>query len=82
MGIGEAGRRLSGLVERVLDGERVTLTRHGEPVAELGPVPDTSHEGLGAYAGALSSWPQLDEAVGLALIGRPLARERQIPEIG
>ena len=40
-----------------------------------------SHAGLGAYAGALAAWPQLDEAVGLTLTTRPLARERPIPEL-
>ena len=80
MGIGEAGRRLGALVDRVLEGERVIVTRHGEAVAEIGPAPE-SHAGLGAYAGALAAWPQFDEAVGLTLTTRPLARERPIPEL-
>jgi prevent-host-death family protein len=81
VGIAEAGRRLGALVDRVLEGERVTVTRRGETVAIIGRAPDESHAGLGAYAGALAAWPQLDEAVGLTLTGRPLARERQIPEL-
>ena len=59
----------------------MTITRHGETVAMIGPAPDESHAGVGAYVGALAAWPQFDEAVGLTLTGRPLARERQIPEL-
>ena len=34
----EAKTRLSELLQRVLNGERFTITRHGTPVAELVPV--------------------------------------------
>jgi prevent-host-death family protein len=34
----EANRSFSKLLRAVRDGARVTITSHGEPVAELGPV--------------------------------------------
>jgi prevent-host-death family protein len=34
----EANRSFSRLLRAVRDGARVTITSHGEPVAELGPV--------------------------------------------
>lgn len=38
IGIFEAKTHLSELVVKVQRGERFTITRHGRPVAELGPV--------------------------------------------
>ncbi len=35
----EARRSLSALLERAAQGERITITRRGMPVAELGPAP-------------------------------------------
>lgn len=77
----EARRRFGDVVDRVLAGERVTVTRRGEPVATIVPAPDESHPGLGAYAGACAGWPELAEAVGTTLTARPLAREREIPDV-
>ena len=37
IGVFAAKTHLSALVEKVRHGERFTITRHGEPVAELGP---------------------------------------------
>ena len=38
IGIFQAKTHLSELVAKVQRGERFTITRHGRPVAELGPV--------------------------------------------
>lgn len=38
IGIFQAKTHLSELVEKVQQGERFTITRHGRPVADLGPV--------------------------------------------
>ena len=35
----EARRSLAALLERASQGERITITRRGTPVAELGPAP-------------------------------------------
>lgn len=34
----QARRSLASLLERAALGERITITRHGKPVAELGPA--------------------------------------------
>ncbi|MGN9839188.1 type II toxin-antitoxin system Phd/YefM family antitoxin [Nonomuraea sp. H19] len=39
VGIAEAGKTLSRLVDRVEAGEQITITRGGRPVAVLTPVP-------------------------------------------
>jgi prevent-host-death family protein len=36
----EANRRFSKLLRAAREGARITITLHGEPVAELGPVTD------------------------------------------
>ncbi len=36
----EANRRFSALLRAARNGTRVTITSHGQPVAELGPVSD------------------------------------------
>lgn len=38
VGIYEAKTQLPKLIARVQKGERITITKHGKPVAELGPV--------------------------------------------
>lgn len=38
-GVAEAKNKFTHLLERVEDGERVVITRHGKPVAELRAVP-------------------------------------------
>ncbi len=38
-GVYEAKTKLSKLLARVARGERITITRHGVPVAVLGPAP-------------------------------------------
>lgn len=38
VGLFEAKNNLSALVERALQGEEITITRHGQPVAMLVPV--------------------------------------------
>ncbi|OCW59182.1 type II toxin-antitoxin system Phd/YefM family antitoxin [Hoeflea olei] len=43
VGIGEAGSRLSALVDRVERGEEVTITRDGKPVARLVAAAGDAH---------------------------------------
>lgn len=38
IGINEASGQFSGLVDRVVSGEEITIVRHGQPVARLVPV--------------------------------------------
>lgn len=38
VGVYEAKAKLARLIQRAERGERIVITRHGKPVAELGPV--------------------------------------------
>ncbi len=42
VGAYEAKTKLSELLDRVARGETITITKHGVPVATLGPVPERS----------------------------------------
>jgi prevent-host-death family protein len=86
IGLTEARERLTEILERVLDGERVVVTRYGLPVAAIVPVPADLDDrprplGLGALAGAITSRPVLYETVADVVALRSLARERPAPEI-
>jgi prevent-host-death family protein len=43
-GVAEAKNKFTHLLDRVQDGERVVITRHGKPVAELRPLQALSWE--------------------------------------
>ncbi len=77
IGLTEARERLTEILERVVDGEQMVVTRYGSPVAAIVPVPaeldDDRPLGLGAFAGAaaLAAWPLPDgDRSGRAPIGR------------
>jgi len=40
IGAYEAKTKLANLLERVAEGEHITITKHGMPVATLAPVPE------------------------------------------
>ncbi|MGB7157753.1 MAG: type II toxin-antitoxin system prevent-host-death family antitoxin [Tepidisphaeraceae bacterium] len=42
----DAKNRLGQLLDRVESGERITITRHGDPVAMLVPIPGKRNEGV------------------------------------
>ena len=42
--VAEAKNQLSQLIDRVLAGEEVTITRHGHPVVELKPARRKGHQ--------------------------------------
>jgi prevent-host-death family protein len=48
IGAHEAKTHLPKLLERVEQGERFTITRHGKPIAELVPVADRDARGIRA----------------------------------
>jgi len=86
VGLTEARERLTEILERVLEGEQMVVTRYGSPVAAIVPVPpdlggDDPLPGLGAFAGALASRPALYETAVQAVTLRSVARDREPPEI-
>ena len=62
VGAFEARTHLSALLDRVAKGERITITRHGTPVAML--LPDTNDNSLG-YAQAADRLRALRRGVSL-----------------
>lgn len=87
MGVAEAKRRFSELIDRVSRGERFVISRRGK--AAVAVVPPTeqalqnrqqpSPKGLAAVAGALADWPELDEVVKEIYRAREASRDRPAP---
>lgn len=89
LGVAEAKRRFSELIERVRGGERFLVTRRGRAVMALVP-PDAgeadaeprSYLGLAAFAGALADWEDIDDFVREVYAARQRARDRPVPDLG
>jgi prevent-host-death family protein len=56
IGAYEAKTRLPELLDRVANGDVVTITRHGIPVAELGPPPPVAGADIDTVIEALISY--------------------------
>lgn len=61
----EAKNRLTELIRLVEHGERVTITRHGRPVAQLGPPPANKQRKviLGGMRDRIKLLPGWDEPI-------------------
>ena len=86
VGLTEARERLTEILERVLEGEQMLVTRYGSPVAAIVPVPSDLDDrdrpaGLAAFAGAAASRRLLYETVVQVVALRSIARDREPPEI-
>ena len=84
IGVTEARQRLTEILDQVMAGENVVVTRHGEPVAEIVPVrpaPDGHPVGLAAFAGAMarSGTGTLAQTVADVLAMRSVTRDREPP---
>ena len=88
LGVAEAKRRFSELLDRVGAGEHIVLHRRGRPAAVLVPASATSVDeearaplGLAALAGALADWDELEAVVEEIYAARRSARDRPAPEL-
>ncbi len=87
LGVAEAKRRFSELVDRVRHGERFVVHRRGKPaVALVSPNevlyrPKKPPIGLAAVAGALSDWDGLEEVVGEIYAARRRSKDRDVPNL-
>jgi antitoxin (DNA-binding transcriptional repressor) of toxin-antitoxin stability system len=82
----EARRRLTEIIDRVLAGDRVVITRNGRPVVAIVPAPadpdaGTTPLGLAAFAGAVARRDELDDAVSAVVATRSVTRERETPDL-
>ena len=88
LGVAEAKRRFSELIDRVRAGERIVVARHGRPVMALLP-PDSSDTfatgrppGFATLAGALGDVDGFVETMDEVVASRGDALDRPAPDLG
>ena len=87
LGVAEAKRRFSELIDRVGAGERIVVARRGKPVMGLVPPHEAEQEsdaeplGFAALAGALAEWDDLEEVMAEVYASRRTARDRPPPDL-
>jgi prevent-host-death family protein len=88
LGVAEAKRRFSELIDRVAGGERFIVARHGKPAVALVAPSERSIRaatqrpiGLAAVAGALADWDDIDEVVHDIYAARRRSRDRTVPAL-
>lgn len=85
LGVAEAKRRFSELLDRVGGGERIVVARRGKPVVALVPPDDVaqgprpSPTGFAALAGALAELDDLDDVVRDIYAARSKGKDRPAP---
>lgn len=88
LGVAEAKRRFSELLDRVDGGERIVIARHGKPAVALVPPdedvargPRAMPTGFAALAGALGDFDGLDQIVNDVYAARRKASDRPAPAL-
>jgi antitoxin (DNA-binding transcriptional repressor) of toxin-antitoxin stability system len=88
LGVAEANHRFSEFIDRVGEAERFLVARHGKLAVALVPPSEQPMRaaterpvGLGAVAGALADWDDIDEVVRDIYAARRRSRERAIPSL-
>jgi prevent-host-death family protein len=87
VGVADAKRRFSELLDRVGAGERIVITRHGKPAVALVAPEDVVERpgapiGLLAVVGALADWEDFEEVMSEVVASRRRARDRPAPDLG
>lgn len=86
LGVADAKRRFSELIERVQKGERFVISRRGKPVVALVPPEEGGQEamrkplGFAALAGALADVEGFEETMAEVYASRRFAKDRPAPE--
>ena len=85
IGVAEAKRRFSELIDRVQRGERFVVARRGRPVLALVP-PERAGEsepaeyvGLIGLVGAMADWPEFGEVMDEVYASRRGRHGREVP---
>lgn len=88
IGVAEAKRRFSELLDRVADGERIVVERRGRPAVVLVPPHQEAASGarpapvgFASLAGALAELPELDEILRDIAEARTDATDRPGPDL-
>lgn len=86
LNVGEAKRRFSELIDRVLAGERFLVLRRGRPAVALVPPEEVTTDdqepkplGALAFVGALEDWEDLDHVVEEIYAARRRTKDRAGP---
>jgi prevent-host-death family protein len=74
VGAYEAKTRLAELLDRVEAGARITITRHGRPVAQLAPIPGAAEGTVDQAVDALTAF-RAEHSLGPSLTVSDLLRE-------
>jgi prevent-host-death family protein len=89
LGVAEAKRRFSELLDRVGAGERVVIHRRGRPAVVLVPASADAVEhyahpplGLASVAGGLADWEDLEAVVEEIYAARRATNDRPAPDLG
>ncbi|MEY2442182.1 MAG: Antitoxin Phd YefM, type toxin-antitoxin system [bacterium] len=89
IGVAEAKRRFSELLDRVAGGERIVVERRGRPAVVLVPPYEEAASGarpapigFASLAGALAELPELDEILRDITAARTGATDRPGPDLG
>jgi prevent-host-death family protein len=89
IGVAEAKRRFSELLDRVADGERIVVERRGQPAVVLVPPHEEAAAGarpapvgFASLAGVLAELPELDEILSDVAAARRGAQDRPGPDLG
>jgi prevent-host-death family protein len=89
IGVAEAKRRFSELLDRVAGGERIVIERRGRPAVVLVPPHEETASGarpapvgFASLAGALAEIPEIDEILGEVAKVRKAASDRPGPDLG
>lgn len=89
IGVAEAKRRFSELLDRVAHGERIVVERRGLPAVVLVPPHEEAASGarpapvgFASLAGALAELPRLDEILSEVAAARTRATDRPGPDLG
>lgn len=86
IGVAEAKRRFSELLDRVAAGERIVIERRGKPAVVLVrpeeapmPSPRPAPKGFASLAGAFSDWPEFGEVMDEVYASRRDAGQKPDP---
>ena len=85
LGVADAKRRFSELIERVQKGERFVISRRGKPAVALVPAEEAERDttpkplGLASIAGALSDVEGFEEVMAEVYASRRQAKDRPAP---
>lgn len=89
VGVAEAKRRFSELLDRVAEGESIVVERRGHPAVVLVPPAEGAEAGarpapvgFAALAGALADLPELEAFLDDVAAARSGAQDRPAPDLG